>query len=875
MKRRNLLISFALLLVMPISASSQLLKGTALLNGEPIKAEYTKLSSNTVAIGTGQNACISQYSEGRLAIPATVTIDGITYDVTAVSDLAFRFCTKLTFVELQGNVTKIGNFAFVGCTGLREIVMPASVQRIGTGAFRDVPLINILCAATTPPVWEYNDVFRFKEGGIGDDDTHSVSSSVHIIVPESAIDNYKNALYDDASLGWTTPDGWGRFLSYNGDFYNNYRIYTPSDLEALHDLMANLSETEQMKRISLESDVDMTDRPEWSSTLCNSLNAFAGTFDGHNHTIRGLRIFNHGSDEDGGYVGLFGAFAGDTIRNLRLEDCIFEGKMSAGSVVATVITSTYSNPVIENVYVNAQVNGIRDVGGLVGDLEMPGGNLTINNCVFEGAVGLRNTDLDDNIKKRYVGGLVGYLFSGKVTNSAVIASSYSSNETTKSGPFIGDVGSYSVCQGLIQNCYYTGTGFSNYNPDPSTDRIVVESPVVIAGRDSYDIHAAGAVYHREFSDNTMKSFGLASHLGLNNWIYKYNQYPLPVTMEDRWPVEKNVFTLRPANMPTPRTNGFTLLDEVPEAAWHSRDETGDYRDFHTYSFQTSRLWFDESIDPDILDRPQIIPLGIATITATDGIEYVREISAEDIGEKTHEEPLYEVDDEGNLVLDDDDQPIPSDETVTISEGRDYKAVGYSVYLPFETTLPDACKVYQPYDVSTDGDATVFKFHQVKGNVVKAFTPYYVLVQSDTIILSTEAETICPPASTDNNVQLSGYDFVGTTRSISKYSAFHMLAYSLQSDGKWYRIIDDGAGSTEVIIPAFRAFFRATSSTYANDLSMLFDEEEAQAGISTGVVTIQTTDIDGTERYYDLNGRQLPGKPDRGLYIMNGRKYRAD
>jgi hypothetical protein len=44
---------------------------------------------------------------------------------------------------------------------------------------------------------------------------------------------------------------------------------------------------------------------------------------------------------------------------------------------------------------------------------------------------------------------------------------------------------------------------------------------------------------------------------------------------------------------------------------------------------------------------------------------------------------------------------------------------------------------------------------------------------------------------------------------------------------------------------------------------------------TGVVQIQTTDLDGTERYYDLSGRPLPGRPDHGIYIKNGRKYRAD
>ena len=36
--------------------------------------------------------------------------------------------------------------------------------------------------------------------------------------------------------------------------------------------------------------------------------------------------------------------------------------------------------------------------------------------------------------------------------------------------------------------------------------------------------------------------------------------------------------------------------------------------------------------------------------------------------------------------------------------------------------------------------------------------------------------------------------------------------------------------------------------------------------------IQTIDADGTSRYFDLQGRMLNGKPDKGLYIKNGRKF---
>ena len=36
-------------------------------------------------------------------------------------------------------------------------------------------------------------------------------------------------------------------------------------------------------------------------------------------------------------------------------------------------------------------------------------------------------------------------------------------------------------------------------------------------------------------------------------------------------------------------------------------------------------------------------------------------------------------------------------------------------------------------------------------------------------------------------------------------------------------------------------------------------------------TIKTIEADGTSRYFDLQGRMLDDKPDKGLYIENGKK----
>ena len=45
-------------------------------------------------------------------------------------------------------------------------------------------------------------------------------------------------------------------------------------------------------------------------------------------------------------------------------------------------------------------------------------------------------------------------------------------------------------------------------------------------------------------------------------------------------------------------------------------------------------------------------------------------------------------------------------------------------------------------------------------------------------------------------------------------------------------------------------------------------ESAPSGIQP---IIRTIDADGTNRYFDLQGRMLNGKPDKGMFIENGKK----
>ncbi|MEE1302279.1 MAG: leucine-rich repeat domain-containing protein [Bacteroidales bacterium] len=68
-------------------------------------------------------------------IPATVSYNGTTYNVTSIGVSAFEYCNSLIDVTIPNSVTTIGNYAFKDCSSLTSVTIPNSVTSIGHGAF--------------------------------------------------------------------------------------------------------------------------------------------------------------------------------------------------------------------------------------------------------------------------------------------------------------------------------------------------------------------------------------------------------------------------------------------------------------------------------------------------------------------------------------------------------------------------------------------------------------------------------------------------------------------------------------------------------------------------------------------------------------------
>ena len=111
--------------------------------------------------------------------------------------------------------------------------------------------------------------------------------------------------------------------------------------------------------VVLDADINMASEENWTPIGNAPEKKFAGTFDGQNHTIRGLKITG------GSYVGLFGYLGAATVQNVAL--------------------------------VGANVSGVKRVGALVGQIA---GDATIKNCSLDATSSVAGSDSN-------TGGLIG------------------------------------------------------------------------------------------------------------------------------------------------------------------------------------------------------------------------------------------------------------------------------------------------------------------------------------------------------------------------------------------------------------------------------------------------------------------------------------
>ena len=232
------------------------------------------------------------------------------------------------------------------------------------------------------------------------------------------------------------------------------------------------------------------------------------------------------------------------------------------------------------------------------------------------------------------------------------------------------------------------------------------------------------------------------------------------------------------------------------------------------------------------------------------------------------------------------------------EDGTWQSRAYTLCLPFYADLLDAdCDftIYSKAEVTQDGELL---FTEEMLPFLYPGNAYLIVVNEGTLRLQEEGVTLTAEAKgadDDSNAVLLNYandqiagHWLGSLKPIGHDEAVSRRAFTLTGDGSFQRITDEHPTWKW---PAYRAMFCATDLMTADKLTTKYqldangEEEEDRSlpapnsyqgdndGEATGIApVIHTIDRDGTERWFDLNGRQLKGKPTKkGVYIHRGKK----
>ena len=220
------------------------------------------------------------------------------------------------------------------------------------------------------------------------------------------------------------------------------------------------------------------------------------------------------------------------------------------------------------------------------------------------------------------------------------------------------------------------------------------------------------------------------------------------------------------------------------------------------------------------------------------------------------------------LIDDKDYCVPyTFQTGSVVNSRKLagKDKAYTAYLPYPLTLnTNEAKVYKP----ADREGSIITFEQVASGTMEAFKPYVIRPAAKKAALdSSEGCTIEASSAalinSGNEWALPGYTMRGTLERIDNNDASE-TGMMMLVDEEWTEV---PANNENAFIAPFRAYMLESGNGGVRSLIMKFIDDD-----STNVIdTIRTIDTDGTEHYYDLNGRELPGCPEKGIFIHNGKK----
>ena len=184
-------------------------------------------------------------NEGEFTVPATVTANDNTYNVSVIENNCFKGCSSITSFNFEGEIKAIGKYAFSECSSLENFVVPEGVTSLEPSTFYNCSkLTNI----TLPESLEF----------IGDMCFHWCRSLKSIVIPKNVTYMGKECLnytsISDVLMYPTTPpeantglptkaiiyvDDEARNAYQNDAYWNQYNIKSKGEFPGVEIVAGN------------------------------------------------------------------------------------------------------------------------------------------------------------------------------------------------------------------------------------------------------------------------------------------------------------------------------------------------------------------------------------------------------------------------------------------------------------------------------------------------------------------------------------------------------------------------------------------------------------------------------------------------------------
>jgi len=128
-----------------------------------------KVTKSNAANGTVTAFKLKDNKKSKITIPSTVTIDGVSFKVTAISQKAFQNAKELKTVVIGANVTSIGSKAFYNCKKLKNITFKSvKASKINSKAFKGIVANSKITVPKKMAAKQINKLkTSLKKAGIG------------------------------------------------------------------------------------------------------------------------------------------------------------------------------------------------------------------------------------------------------------------------------------------------------------------------------------------------------------------------------------------------------------------------------------------------------------------------------------------------------------------------------------------------------------------------------------------------------------------------------------------------------------------------------------------------------------------------------------